>query len=123
VELTSLGIPVIVAGEAWIRNKGISLDAHSPQEYKELLARLPFAKRMDEATTKRARQYAYHFFFRRMIPLEMMEPTGAWPPYQISIASLADLQPGSSRGLDIVCDGILKKSEFVYPAEILGLSA
>ena len=33
VELTSEGIPVIVAGEAWIRDKGLTLDARSPEEY------------------------------------------------------------------------------------------
>ncbi|MFY9941872.1 MAG: hypothetical protein WAK57_06835, partial [Desulfobacterales bacterium] len=69
VELTSVGIPVIVAGEAWIRNKGITLDAASRQAYFDMLAQLPLGRRLDAATTQRARKYAYHFFFRRMIPL------------------------------------------------------
>jgi len=63
VELTSVGMPVIVGGEAWIRNKGITFDASSPAEYFELLDRLPFPTRMDETTIRRARMYAYHFFF------------------------------------------------------------
>jgi hypothetical protein len=46
VELTSVGLPVIVAGEAWIRNKGITLDATTPDEYFRLLSQLPFAERL-----------------------------------------------------------------------------
>jgi hypothetical protein len=37
VELTSVGLPVIVAGEAWIRNKGLTHDASTPEEYIRLL--------------------------------------------------------------------------------------
>ena len=65
VEMTSMGIPVIVAGEAWVRNKGVSFDANSPEEYFSLLDRLPFRKRLDTAVVERARKYAYHFFFAR----------------------------------------------------------
>lgn len=117
VELTSLGLPVIVAGEAWIRNKGLTMDASSPEEYFALLDRLPLPGRLDEKTTLRARKYAYHFFFRRMIPLGMIKPTSGWPPYRLDLNSLDDLQPGRSQGLDVICDGILKGTEFVYPAE------
>lgn len=41
IEISSQGIPVVVAGEAWIRNKGISLDATSPQGYFQILDQLP----------------------------------------------------------------------------------
>src|SRR5262249_25141838 len=74
VELTSVGLPVIVAGEAWIRNKGITLDASSPDEYFRLLAQLPIPERLPATQLARARRYAYHFFFNRMIPLPFIEP-------------------------------------------------
>ena len=45
VELTALGIPVIVAGEAWVRNKGLTQDATSKAHYFELLSQLPLAGR------------------------------------------------------------------------------
>lgn len=117
VELTSFGIPVIVAGEAWIRNKGLTLDARSPQEYEQLLDRLPLRQRMDAAQRERALKYAYHFFFRRMIPLPMFEPAEGYPFYRLHIDRVTDLAPGRSPGLDLVCDGILTGREFVYPAE------
>lgn len=118
VELASLGIPVIVAGEAWIRNKGISTDAETADGYFRLLAQLPLRTRMSEAATERARKYAYHFFFRRMIPLSMTRPVSRWRPYEIQISSLADLEPGRDHGLDVICGGILNGTDFVYSDEL-----
>jgi hypothetical protein len=117
VELTSMGIPVVVAGEAWVRNKGITQDASSIEEYHRMLEQLPFGRRMDEAQVRRARMYAYHFFFRRMIPLPFMEPRSGMPPYSPELASLEQLAPGNFEGLDVICDGILRKTEFVFPCE------
>jgi hypothetical protein len=117
VELTSLGIPTIVAGEAWIRNKGITMDASSREEYFKLLDGLPFKERLNQALTQRARKYAYHFFFRRMIPLSFMEPSTGPAPYRLEIQSLDQLLPGREVGLDVICDGILEGTEFIYPAE------
>ncbi|HWP02628.1 MAG TPA: hypothetical protein VNL96_04165 [Gemmatimonadaceae bacterium] len=117
VELTSMGIPVIVAGEAWIRNKGLTYDASSVDEYDALLGRLPNFPRLEAETLQRARRYAYHFFFRRMIPLPFMEPIPGNPPYRVIVKHLSDLKPGASLGLDVICDGVLKGTEFVYPAE------
>lgn len=117
VELTSLGIPVIVAGEAWIRNKGITVDASTKEEYFNILSQLPMAGRLDELIIDRAKTYAYHFFFRRMIFLDKVKPKSGWPPFQIDIKNIQELLPGNSVGLDVICDGIIKGSEFIYPDE------
>ena len=122
VELTSVGIPVIVAGEAWIRNKGMTLDASSADEYFRHLDTLPLGKRMPQVMIERARKYAYHFFFRRMLPLPFLEPAPqAWPPFEIALNKLDDLLPGVYKGLDVICDGILNGSRFIYRAEEYGL--
>jgi hypothetical protein len=113
VELTSVGLPVIVAGEAWIRNKGITLDATTPDEYFRLLSQLPFAERLSPPQLSRARRYAYHFFFNRMIPLPFIEPKAAYPIYRLKLERLQQLLPGASQGLDTICDGILAQGPFV----------
>jgi hypothetical protein len=120
VELTAMGIPTVVAGEAWIRNKGLTRDAESPEHYRALLEALPSGRRLDAETVRRARAYAYHFFFRRMIPLPFMATTGGWPPYRPQVSGLDELRPGASAGLDTICAGILEGAPFVYPAERLG---
>jgi hypothetical protein len=119
VELTAMGIPVIVAGEAWIRNKGISIDANSVLEYFRILDTLPLKKRMDEEKILRAKKYAYHFFFRRMVPVNCMKPTKREknPPYRLDVETIDGIAAGMDVGLDIICNGILQGSDFVYPAE------
>lgn len=114
LELACTGIPVVVAGDSWARNKGFTLDASSSEEYYKILDQLPLGKRLTESVTQRARKYAYHFFFRRMIPLPYLNPPF---PYSLELSGLDDLLPGRSVGLDVVCDGILKGQEFIYPFE------
>lgn len=119
IEASSMGVPVIVAGEAWIRNKGFTLDASSPETYNILLDRLPLSERLSVDQLERARKYAFHFFFRRMIPLPFISPVEPKAAkMQLNINSLDDLLPGKYKGLDIVCDGILHNTDFEYPAEL-----
>jgi hypothetical protein len=115
VELTSVGLPVVVAGEAWIRNKGLTHDATTPEEYFRILERLPFPERLGPAQLARARRYAYHFFFNRMIPLPFIQPKAGYPIYRLKLESMRHLLPGASEGLDTICDGILGRGPFVLP--------
>lgn len=120
VELTSMGIPTIAAGEAWIRNKGITMDANSAEEYFSLLDRLPLRQRLGREMLERARKYAYHFFFRRMIPLSFLFPatdSKTLTPYQLQITNIEQLLQGNDLGLDVICEGILHGGAFIYPAE------
>lgn len=121
VELTAMGIPVVVAGEAWIKGKGLTLDASSRAEYAAILASLPLKRRLDAATVERAKKYAYHFFFRRMMPLKVMRRDASNLFFRPALASMDDLARGEDAGLDRICDGVLDAAPFIYPAEDLGL--
>lgn len=117
MELTSVGIPVITAGQAFIKNKGITLDANSKEEYFAILDRLPLGQRMTKAQITRARKYAYNYYFRQCVPLACTEAVKDWPPLKINLSSLSQLMPGEDLGIDVVCNGILDGAEFTFPAE------
>ena len=114
VELSASGVPVIVAGEAWIRGKGVTLDAKTRVDYIGMLNKLPFAAPLHKKIVSRAKRYAYHFFFRRMIPLQVVQQSSGWPPFDIRAKFLKDLKPGADLGLDVICNGIQNGSDFVY---------
>jgi hypothetical protein len=52
-----------------------------------------------------------------MIPLTFLDVTKTWPFYRMALQTIDDLIPGKDLGLDVICDGILKGSDFIYPAE------
>lgn len=114
VELASVGIPVIVAGEAWIRNKGITTDVNSRGQYMDILNSLPLKKRMEPGMVLKAKKYAYHFFFRRMIPVKIFEKGPGWPPYQLKARDAQELTAGADPGLDCICQGIVEGTPFVF---------
>ena len=117
IEVASSGIPTIVAGEAWIRNKGFSWDASSPDDYIKILDKLPFKEKMSKEDTTRALKYAYHFFLRRMIPLPFIDFDPSSGIYSSNIQSSTELKHGKFPGLDVICDGILHGSPFEFDEE------
>jgi hypothetical protein len=116
IEIASMGIPVIVAGEAWIRNKGFSIDACSPTQYLQILNGLPFDARMAPDRTLMARKYAYHFFFRRMIELPFIVP-GPKNKFRVELESTDRLRVGHYPGLDVICRGIVQNTPFVIDGQ------
>lgn len=114
LELACNGLPVVVAGDAWCRNKGFTIDVTSPEQYQHILKSLPFAHRLNQEQIFAARKYAYHFFFRRMIPVRNLKPLKYFGPYKIQVDHPDELSPGTDRGLDLICDGILSGQDFVF---------
>lgn len=114
VELTPLGQPVIVAADAWIRGKGLTIDVSTREEYARTLNALTELAPLDDDATNRARRYAYHYFFRRMIPLSSLA-AGA-DDVRLAIDSVEQLRPGNDPGLDLICEGILHGRPFVFDA-------
>ena len=49
---------------------------------------------------RRAKKYAYHFFFRRMIPLGVVKPVEgkSWSPYAIDVTQLDQVEQGRDAG-------------------------
>lgn len=112
VELTAMGIPTIVAGEAWIRGKGMTMDAETKADYFNLLDHLPLINRLDAATVERAYKFAFHFFFRRMIPLSFVKSYAGPRRFENAIQNLDELRPGADAGLDTICRGVLEGTPF-----------
>jgi len=117
IELAAQGQPVVVAGEAWIRGKGFSFDASTVDEYEAILDTLSTIPPLSPGDRELARRYAFHFFFRRMLPLDFVSSPRRFEVV-LELDSLKQLEPGSSPGLDVICDGILTGSDFILQAEL-----
>jgi hypothetical protein len=114
LELSCTGLPVVVAGEAWSRGKGFTIDVSSPEEYRKILESLPLNSRLSKAEITVARKYAYHFFFRRMIPVQALKPMDRFSPYKVEVEKIEELMPGYDPGLDLICEGIVRGTPFIY---------
>lgn len=113
IELPCWGIPVVVAGEAWVRGKGFTTDVNSIHEYKEILSALPKRQRMKKSVIEIARRYAYYLFFRRMIPVKFAKKNGFLVPFSYNIKSLDELATNVDPGLDVICKGIILGTPFL----------
>jgi hypothetical protein len=108
VELVMLGTPVIVAGEAFLRNKGFSYDPLTAEQYFVLLEQGADLPRPTPEMRALATKWYYHYFFRLMMPYPFYEEERIDGKTRIRLTfdSLAALEPGQSPVLDRICQGI-----------------
>jgi hypothetical protein len=113
LELALHGVPLVVAGDAHYRGKGFTHDPSSVEEFSSTVLRLmDMGPHTNEEFDTLARKYAHLFFLRRTLPASVVdEPVYGQP--RLAYSTLEELQVGSNRTLDVICEGILTGSEFV----------
>ena len=106
VEAASLGKPVILVGGGWHAGRGVTIDTRTPDEYFALLERFCSDSEQLTVSQEMARRYAYAFFFRACLPLDMFGIRDI-NVSEIYIESLDDLAPGRCPTMDLLCRSVL----------------
>jgi len=79
LEIAAAGIPLLIAGEAWTRNKGIGLEPKSKTEYFEFLERFRCDYSQLPKNQDLAMRVAYHYFFEKHITVSSISPISHYP--------------------------------------------
>ena len=106
VEAAALGKPVILVGGGWHAGRGVTIDTRTPDEYFALLERICSDSEQLKVSQEMARRYAYAFFFRACLPLDMFSIRDI-DVSEIYIESLDDLAPGRCPTMDLLCHSFL----------------
>ena len=118
-----MGKKVVVAGEAWIRNKGFSYDAESKDDYLSILRTINLNEDLDEEKKQNALKYAYHVFFRRMIEISSIKINYLKNnKFTTNINNISELLPNSNNQLDLIIDGIINETDFINKDENISLN-
>jgi hypothetical protein len=116
IELPVKNIPVIVCGEAFVRNKNITIDITSKDHYLNVLNKLPLINH--KVDILRAKKYAYHFFFRRTIKVEsILEVANQWPNIDIDKNFNNILKKKNDPGLEKIIECFEDGSDFIFNDE------
>tara|TARA_B110000211_G_scaffold233385_1_gene299450 strand:- start:1830 stop:3473 length:1644 start_codon:yes stop_codon:yes gene_type:complete len=116
IELPVKNIPVIVCGEAFVRNKKIAIDITSKDHYLNVLNQLPLIDH--KVDILRAKKYAYHFFFRRTIKVEsIIEVINQWPNIDIDKNLNDILKKKNDPGLEKIIECFENGSDFIFNDE------
>ncbi len=114
MEFAPYGNKVIVVGESYIKNKDITLDPKTKDEYYSLLDKFPNIEKMTPEKIEKAKKYAYHYFFRRTMQVSSLDSIqGAWPPFKVSKKSLENLIDNKDKGLQAISRCIINNDKFI----------
>jgi capsular polysaccharide biosynthesis protein len=115
LEAAARGKRVAVAGRTHYRGRGFTTDVEDPAQLVELLARA--APPLSARATELALRYAHMFFFRAMIPFDLVAVSeGRVTRFPTRAAAIA---PGAEPRLDWICDRVLDGQDFGLPERLI----
>lgn len=118
VELSAMGKPVVLAGQAHYGAKGFTIDAGSPADYCAILDRVASIAPLSAEQTALARRYAYWYFVQRQIPVRAIDlKQGHWG--DLNLDRIDTLLPGRDAIMDAVCRNIVEGRDFVLPSDAI----
>lgn len=97
MELAALGKPVITAGDAWVRGKGITLDPLTRESYFSEIDRI--ASQQVDFDRERARKFAHFYFFKKMIEIKSLRKGSLFAPIELQETDADD-------GLRLICNAV-----------------
>ena len=83
IDLTAMGIPVVVAGDCWTKGKGISIDASTKAQYFNNIESGIQAKGFPAVNEINALTLAYYVYFDSMKELSFISKVQGDPPFAI----------------------------------------
>ena len=109
-ELSALGHNVIVSGSAFCKNKGVTLDPKSKDEYFNLLDRLPNdLPLISEERKINALKYAHYYLNKVCVEIPSLETSqDQWPPFRFSNSLIENLTMEKDNGINHIVDIITK---------------
>ena len=79
IELAVLGKPLIVAGESWIKGRGLSVDPATTQEYFAQLEKFSNNSNSLSTNVESALKFAHYFFFRKTQKVNSIKALSHYP--------------------------------------------
>ena len=103
-EIAAMGKPLIIGGEAYIKNKGITYDPKSKKEYFQFIDELLKKPEIDETISK-SKKICLLFLFSKNIPIDLIDITeGKISDFMIDFKKVKKMIKGDyfDKGLDIM---------------------
>ena len=109
LEVAVRGVPVVVCGQTFSRNKGFTIDISTKSQYERLLGTVQDFERMPQEKVERALRYAHYLYFRRMVDFRYLTLADYkhLKGKRIALTSLEQLDSGKDPYLDMICSAIM----------------
>ena len=109
IELPPLGIPVIVAGDSWIRGKGFSYDVNKQNSLDSYIRNIDDLF-LSEEQIELSIQFAHYFYFKRCIQVDALKSAGKSFQINFDKSKLYN----DKFGFDFITKKILKEQDICH---------